>query len=340
MSKFSYVYVLTSKTGDTYYEQTLVSAISLRSHMPQANIILVVDDKTNESLIGNRAEIKKYVSSVMAITLPNSLTNLQKSRWMKTSLPQYISEDFLYIDSDTIITSSLEEIETVNVELGAILDRHQRFGNHCLKDIITENAKKLNFVPAVNDMHFNGGVILVRKNDRNIEFFKKWHSLWLDSAKKGLSIDQIALAQANYLMGGLIQELPGEWNCQVENGTKFLYKAKILHMLVAGERHADRKPHELMKSQFYREIEKNGITASTIETINDPLSFFKTKTQIIGDGAVDFYNTTLCRTFCLLYSNKKTRKLFDVFNGLTNLIMKLKRKPVGAYSKIKKVEKL
>ena len=46
MSKFSYVYVLTSKTGDTYYEQTLVSAISLRSHMPQANIILVVDDNT------------------------------------------------------------------------------------------------------------------------------------------------------------------------------------------------------------------------------------------------------------------------------------------------------
>ena len=90
MSNFTYLYVLVSKPGDTYYEQTLVSAISLRHHMPDANIVLLVDNRTAATLVEKRAEIKKYVTSVKSVDLSDSLTNVQKSRWLKTIIMLFL----------------------------------------------------------------------------------------------------------------------------------------------------------------------------------------------------------------------------------------------------------
>ena len=321
MSTFSYVYVLVSKPGDTYYEQTLLSAISLRYHMPEANIILLVDDKTAESLIGARAEIKKYVSNVKIVSLPTSLSNTQKSRWLKTTMPNHIESDFLYIDSDTIIAQSLREIETTNVSLGAVLDKHSLLSKHCNKKMIIENAQKLGFHEAVEDKHFNGGVLLVRANQKNNLFFQEWHKLWQESTKKGLSIDQAALAQTNYLMKGAIQELPGIWNCQVEYGMQFMNSAKILHMFVTGDKY-NRRPHILMDPSFYKSIEKNGVTQEVMDCIQSPLNGFKNKTQIIGGEAVDYFNSYLSRFFCLLYcASPRTKKTFNVLNSVIKFVM-------------------
>lgn len=46
----TYVYVLVSSRNDLYYEQALMSAFSLRNLMPDANIILLVDSKTEDSI--------------------------------------------------------------------------------------------------------------------------------------------------------------------------------------------------------------------------------------------------------------------------------------------------
>lgn len=327
MPSFTYLYVLVSKPGDTYYEQTLVSAISLRYHMPNANIVLLVDDKTAATLVENRAEIKKYVSSVKAVELSDSLSNMQKSRWLKTIMPELIETDFLYIDSDTIITQSLEEIETVDVKLGAVLDKHSLLSEHCNRSMIEGNARKMGFQVSVDDKHFNGGLLLVRHNEENREFFRKWHSLWLDSVKKGLSIDQASLAQTNYLCKGQIQELPGVWNCQVEYGCHLYSRAKILHMFVTGDMF-NRRPHIFMDPETFKNIEINGVTPDILDVIKNPMSGFKNKTQIIGGVAVDYFNTSLSRVWCLLYCKSSTTKMiFNFFNYFaTILLAKMKRK--------------
>lgn len=322
MSDFTYLYVLVSKPGDTYYEQTLVSAMSLRLHMPDANVVLLVDSKTAENLVDGRAEIKKYVSCVKSVELPGSLSNMQRSRWLKTSMTEYIENDFLYIDSDTVVTQSLKEIESVNVSLGAVLDKHVLLSKHCNRAMIENNAKKLGFFAAVNDCHFNGGLMLVRSNEKNKAFFKKWHELWLESVEKGVSIDQAALAQTNYLMGGCIQELPGIWNCQVEYGMQFLERAKILHMFVTGDQF-NRRPHLLMDPSFFKRIELSGVTTDVLSLIKKPMSGFKDKSQVIGGAAVDYFNSYLSRFFCLLFCySSKTRMLFNVLNAVAEKIMK------------------
>lgn len=331
MNLFTYLYVLVSKPGDTYYEQALVSAISLRRHMPSANIVLLVDDKTEKTLFGKRAEIRRYVSDVKSVEVPDNFSNLQKSRWLKTKMPEFIQNDFLYIDSDTVVADSLKEIETIDVKLGAVLDRHLLLSDHSCKSMILENAARLGFQATVDDKHFNGGLLLVRRCEENVRFFETWHSLWLDSVKKGLSIDQIALAQTNYLSGGILQELPGIWNCQVEYSTKYLSRAKILHMFVTDGKFNNRRPHIFMDSDTFKDIEKNGLSDYVMEVVEKPLQFFKLKTQVIGGDAVDFYNTALCRAFCQLYCSSKTRRIFNFFEHWTRKFLSLSKKKKIAF---------
>ncbi|MBR4680554.1 MAG: hypothetical protein IKP03_05565 [Fibrobacter sp.] len=321
MSDFAYLYVLVSKPGDTYYEQTLVSAVSLRYHMPDANIVLLTDDRTADTLVGNRAEIKKYVTSIKCVNLPNSLSNMQRSRWLKTTIPEHITTDFLYIDSDTVIVDSLEEIESMEISLGAVLDKHSLLSNHCNRAMIEERSKKMGFCATVDDKHFNGGLLLVRRNEKNVEFFRMWHSLWLECVKKGLSIDQASLAQVNYKMNGIIQELPGIWNCQVEYGISCIDRAKILHMFVTGDKFS-RRPHVLMDPEFFHKLEKDGISEETMNLIKNPWQGFKDKTQIIGGVAVDYFNSYLSRLCSLLFCySSKTKVIFSVLDKMAKMVI-------------------
>lgn len=329
MSNFTYLYVLVSKPGDTYYEQTLVSAASLRYYMPDANIVLLTDDKTFATLVGKRSEIKKYVTSIKKVELSDEMSNMQKSRWLKTSLLKYVDSDFLFIDSDTIVMQKLNDIESIDVDFGAVLDKHSFFSKHCNRALIEENARKLGFEPCVNDRHFNSGVMLVRNNKKNKLFFQMWHNLWLETAKKGVFIDQIALAQANYLMNGVICELPGVWNCQVEYGMHLIADAKILHMFVINDKF-NRRPHVFMNSFFYKRVEKEGLSEDVLNMAKTPLCYFKEKNQLIGGEAVDYYNSYLSRFCCLLYCySLNTRKVFFLLDFFSKLIMRKLKKMIG-----------
>ena len=323
MSAFSYVYVLVSKKGDTYYEQCLVSIMSLRRNMPKAHIVVLMDNVTRDSLIDGRAEIQKYASEIKSITITENFSNVQKSRFLKTKLIDYIPNDFLFLDSDTIITSSLEEIEKIPIDFGAVLDGHLLLSKHYAKDMIQENARKVGFHASFEDKHFNSGVMLVRRNQANLKFFHLWHELWFKCLKKGISIDQLGLAEANYLSKGLIAELPGIWNCQMEHGALFFTKAKVLHMFVQGSVFDNRRPHLFMDTKTYKNVEKDGVSSLIVSAIENPLLYFIPKTQIIGGDAVDYYNTTLNRFFMRLYTSPKTKCLFNAMNCTAKMILKL-----------------
>lgn len=327
MQEFSYVYVLVSNATDIYCEQTLLSAISLRKHMPHANIILLTDDETEASLIGNRSKIKDVVNKIISIHVPN-FNNLQKSRFLKTNMPEYVLNDFLYIDSDTIIVAPLDDIEKCEIEIGAVLDRHVVFSESPAKHIIVGNGEKMGFTVACNDKHFNGGVMLFRRNPKTLDFFKKWHQLWLETNEKGFSFDQIALAQANFLTGGILQELSGIWNCQVENGIKYFSSAKILHFFASTSKKSC--SHVLMQKKFYEKIKEEGISEEIMDVVDHPGFYFTNKTQIIAEDYVDFFNTPLIRLFYRLFSQKKTKNIFCLINSL---LKKVQCKSMGKITK-------
>ncbi|MDR1216921.1 MAG: hypothetical protein LBK25_09580 [Treponema sp.] len=104
-----YVYVLATDEKDLFLEQALLSITSLRLKIKNADVTVLIDDISANTLINTRAEIYN-AAKITALKLPESLNKEQRSRWLKTSMRRHIKGDFLYIDCDTIIADDLLDI--------------------------------------------------------------------------------------------------------------------------------------------------------------------------------------------------------------------------------------
>lgn len=234
-----YVYVLTSTVKDLYYEQALMSAYSLRNKMPDADIIVLTDNKTKDSFTAEnkRTALEKYVSRIITVDFESSVPNIDRSRLIKTSIPDYIEGSFLYIDCDTIICDDLSDIEKEAAVTGGVLDGHCFLGEHIHKKYFLSRDKKLGFSGTKEaGYNINGGLILAKadteeEKKQTKELFNKWNELWKYSAcEKKDKHDQSALNEANYKTGLKMKLLDGKWNCQPSHGgLAFLGSAKIIH---------------------------------------------------------------------------------------------------------------
>ena len=128
-----YVYVLTSSEKDYFYEQCLISVVSLKKYHPDSEIVILADDITTSGLKGFRSGIKEYalIKEVQCDTAHNQKV---RSRLLKTSVRHLVKGDFLYIDLDTVIAGSLEGIErcleNMTESIGMVLDKHVETDNH------------------------------------------------------------------------------------------------------------------------------------------------------------------------------------------------------------------
>lgn len=260
--KTKIVYVLTSNEKDLLLEQLLLSLYSLRHYNPSSEVYLVVDQDTFSTIKGPRNAVREYLTDVIAIKTPEEYNNMLRSRWLKTSLREHIKGDYLFIDSDTIITDSLEECDNWNFDIASVIDRHIPVDKaHQYYDLIIDNAKKTGWQFEKNDaFYFNSGVMFVKDNQTTHSFFKKWHEYWIQGIEKKVYQDQPTLGRTNKEFGYLMHELNGMWNCQVlANGIKFLNNSKIVHYFNA-ERQSQRKSIFYLPSnkELYQEIKNSG----------------------------------------------------------------------------------
>lgn len=262
-----FLYTLVSNEKDIYYEQTLVSVISLRHHNPDAFISLAVDGETDETLTGFRGAIKKLVNEYKVIPLAKNLSGKFRSRLLKTNMRNLVDGDFLYLDGDTAIVAPLTFSSCEECDVGAVVDLHARENDkyRIKHKLFNKNIKKLNFSLSLSDLYFNSGVIYSKDNEKSRAIFDKWHQLYLHSAENAVYTDQLSLNECNHLLGFPLKELPGEWNCQVREAYNHLYRvksiypllcrAKIIHFFGSGI-DGRSEPHPLMKNEFFERIKK------------------------------------------------------------------------------------
>lgn len=220
------VYVLVSDKTDYYYEMFLLSLYSLRLHHPKgdAEVEVVMDKDAYHRLIDKKAAILDDVTPIV-VSIPPQYTKIQRSRYLKTRLRHIVSGDFLYIDLDTFICESLEEIDNIKGIIGIVLENHGK-ANHCEDPYYPKEWEHL-----LKAKHFNGGVLYVKDKEEAKAFFDQWHNNWLFSLKRGCVFDQPGLRKTVLESDVLVDELNGVWNCQISRGTSREYepKAKILH---------------------------------------------------------------------------------------------------------------
>ena len=317
--KTKIVYVLTSSEADTYLEQTLISAYSARLHNPNATILVLTDSDTLKTLNGKRAEIKKYVSDFVVIDIPAEYNNMQKSRYIKTYLRSLVKGDFLYIDSDTVISDNLEEIDSFDGDLGAVYDSNRPFligKNGATSDLyINSYTKKLGWPSVIGYPNYNGGVLFARDTEVAHNFYNRWFELWQECRKQGVNIDMAALCRANIECGCCIKELSAGWNCQIQRqGLPFLPQAKIIHCFTGG----NLSMYELCSERTIENVKRKGyLDDVTVNMIKDAKHAFPTHMTIVKSQEAELLKFPIVQLFFSNYS------LFRILNKIAKIYYRL-----------------
>lgn len=290
--KLKVVYALISNQNDYYLEQLLISIYSFRLYHPNATAILVIDHDTNKTIIGKRAIIKSYFSEIKVIEVPNAYNNIQRSRYLKTHLRQFIDGDYLFIDTDTVICCPINDINEYNYEIGAVADSNAQLEISETDEWIVNNAKKMGWTDIIGKPHFNSGIMLVRDTPITHQLYHKWYDLWVSCSLKGINIDQLALVKANEELGFPIKEISGIWNCQIlRKGFNHLPQAHIIHYLASNKMSAF---YILGETSTYMQIKDLGfIPDNIVQHIKNPHNAFNKNTKIIGETQINFLKSNI-----------------------------------------------
>lgn len=299
------VYVLVSTASDTYLEQTVLSIESLRKVMKDVNISVLIDKKTEKSLIEKRKKIYAVADCIVVIDVPEEYDKRNSSRFIKTSMYSYMDEDFLYIDADTIICEDLSSIAG-DYDIGGVIDIHLKMKDHPLRERFEEHAQRCGFHAGYEDKHFNGGFFWVRKCQRSKEFFELWHKLWQEALQHGLIQDQTSLNEVNYRMNGIIHELDGVWNCQIRrygSGFQYLSNAKIIHYFASNS--AGSVPYDLSNNSLLRHALDEEYPKQLQIILDDPKAAFRGVKYVIADAVTaEMIEANFFKLFRRMYDKK------------------------------------
>ena len=318
-----YVYVLTSSINDFYYEQFYLSASSLRLHNPDASIVVLLDSKTKEGLTDKRRGYEKVVSEIKTIEVPAELSQIEISRWLKTSMRRYIQGDFLFIDCDTIIAEDISSISGQNIIFGACLDCHSLLNRHYNRNLFIDNDKKLGFTSYISNKHINSGIIFCSDTPETHKIFERWHELWLYSKSKSILRDQPSLNMAIYENQSYFTELDGIWNCQITaNYLPFIANAKIIHYF-ATSLFMYSSPYLLASDTIFKKIKEQGIIPdSIIKLLNCPKNAFVAETRIFaGENMFYVLDSDLFKS--LFFFQKNMPMFYNFLNKLSSFFKKI-----------------
>lgn len=321
--KTKIVYVVVSNGKDTYLEQAFLSLVSLKEHNPDAVSCLVVDGNTNQVIPKLKYNILSYVCELICVDVPSQYTGASCSRYIKSSLREYVSGPYLFVDTDTVIAGSLHEIDNnivSGINLACVKDSHLLFKNMPQYNLIIERAEKIGWSDIKEDkIHFNSGVMFVNDNQFTHEFYKQWHQNWLLEQSRGYHYDQLALARTNRDMGFPIQEMSGEWNYQIYYGAlQYLFDAKIIHY--AGDISKGRPYYFRNKDVFEELITKGILSEEGAFYLKNPKKAFVGKNIVIGEEDWEYYWS------CLRVEYKYHKIRFHIWESLSDFFQKASKK--------------
>ena len=325
------VYVLVSSEDDLYLEELWVSSYSLRHFHPKENV-LVLSDKPTAERISQRSSLAALISEIKIISVPESYSGKFRSREIKTSIRNLIDGDFLFIDTDTVITQPLCDDDFLTVRnIAMVPELHGPFNNHLFYDYTCRDVKRIFDVDVTDSPYwFNSGCMFVRDNTFSREFFDRWNKNWKHSAfNKGNSSDQRALLCTDKSYGYTIECLPDVYNCQVAMSIQYFFDAKIVHFWhMRNSFTPDLDYSPFCSKKIYKQIRHdNTITDETANTILHCKSSFNTPSMLVGRSEIFFLFSAPYVVLGRAYKESKAMHWFiDKFVHYVNFYYRVKRK--------------
>ncbi|MCH5222370.1 MAG: hypothetical protein J1F05_08640 [Muribaculaceae bacterium] len=211
------VYVIVSSDNDIYTEQMYMSMWSCIKHNPDAEIVILADDLTLKRL-DVYPEIRSMAEKIVVEPFPLEMSNVQKSRILKTNIPKYVTDPFLYVDVDTVFCGAIDIIDSLDTEIALVEDRHVKFYSQTgmLKKIMTRSYNIFGRMPKINAKYYNGGVIYCKNTKIGKAFFEKWYQNWtryIDATND--YHDQTALFESTEEYHKHVKSMGNAYNVQV-----------------------------------------------------------------------------------------------------------------------------
>lgn len=310
------VYVLISNYKDLYYEQALLSAYSLRLHNKNLRVVILVDDATDISLTGKRAEIRKYVDEVKVVDVPKEYTPKERSRYIKTRFRNYLKGKLVFLDTDTIVSEDISDIEKTKAPIACVLDYHANLDRVIDGPDIRKRVKTIfNIDVSEENQYFNSGVMYVDDVPEVYSFFESWHEYWKKAAFiKGQCFDQPAMLVANMENVHIIKELSGIYNCQILTSIQYLHNARIIHFF-NNQWLGKEEFSPFFRDSLYMEVKELGyIPDKTKDLIKECKSAFFSPTYYTCTDQLKFISTLVGATCYTSY--RKNSLIYKVLKAI------------------------
>lgn len=260
-----FVYVVVSNGDNFYVESCAISIYSLKKYNKDAKVWVLCDTTTYNNIKYEKKYLIDITDKIIPISIEESYTSLQKSRFLKTSIRRLIDEDFVFIDTDTIITGYLKDLYSFKQHIGAVKAQDSkswsRENQHIhFKRYNRQRNLQENFNYGI-EHYFNSGFIICRNTPEAQEFYDIWHKLWLESSEKyNYPHDQCDFNRTNAILNNIVSEVNGIYNFAAiypGNSMKFFKDCRIFHYFSSSEK---LKTLKIKNSQFLENLKKNWVT--------------------------------------------------------------------------------
>lgn len=302
-----YVYILVGASEGFYFEQTLVSLASLKYVCPTAKITLLIDDHTD--CCGNPllSQILEFVDEYIVRKFDENVPSIARSRILKTTMRSLVEGDFLYVDSDTVWASPVDEADFTCDVMG-VLDGHCLLNEHPLKNGILQDFEKTGCNPQT-EQYVNGGLLFVKDSVKARRFFEIWHEKWLETSKSGYFIDMPALNYAfKEIYGERIPLLHGSYNAQISRSWKYFPKAKMIHFFTGWMKDIGEKAYVFQRFSFWNLVKKDGLNDYVWNMLQNPLEAFDGFVSICDNIDAELRKTAVYGLVRDMYERKKQGK--------------------------------
>lgn len=270
-----FVYVVVSNKNDYYIEYCAVSIYSLKKYNKEAEVLVICDSTTYDYIRAERKILVDITDEFISVPINKDYTSLQKSRFLKTSVRNLINDDFIFIDTDTIITGDLKDLMSFDKDIGAVKtqdsnswnkkNQHFHFKRYNIQRDLPED-----FNYGI-DHYFNSGVIVCRNTEKARKFYETWHKFWIESTEKySFHKDQCDFNRTNAIYNNLVTVINGAYNFgAIYPGNSMMYfnDCKIFHYFSSSIRLKKIKIKDL---KLLDRLNRNGFTPeidSMIENI-------------------------------------------------------------------------
>lgn len=318
--KTKLVYVVVCKQSNIYFEQCFASAWSAKYHNPDLHIVVVMDSDSQKNI-----DPKAYKNFILLIDeeiiqeFDTNVTNIERSRWLKTNLRYLVKGDFIYIDSDTIISDSLSSLDTLTCSVGFVSDWNCNLNQNFSRFYYKKELKRMfNQEICMEGNYFNGGVFYAKDDEKAHQFLNTWHENWKYCQSRGYYRDQLSLLKTTQDLHHLVEEIDGTYNCQMAASLQYFPNAQILHFYHL----AFTFPFSpFFEKEIYKQIKKDlCISQNVQDTIVAVKNNITGPAVILGNENIEIIQSHIYKALNRIFLHNK--KWYIILQKLSRLYLK------------------